>query len=71
LTRSLNVTACAGARVGCIASHNKDVMGAVMRFAQARLCGPAIGQMASEGALNTPQSYFDSVKEEYISAVAT
>ena len=42
-------------------------MGAVMRFAQARLCGPAIGQMAAEGALNTPQSYFDKVKQEYIS----
>ncbi|MFY9115981.1 MAG: pyridoxal phosphate-dependent aminotransferase [Bacteroidales bacterium] len=56
-----------GVRVGCIASHNKEVMGAVMRFAQARLCGPAIGQMASEGALKTPQEYFDSVKKEYIS----
>lgn len=55
-----------GVRVGCIASHNKEVMSAVLRFAQARLCGPSLGQMASEGALKTPQEYFDRVKQEYI-----
>ena len=55
-----------GARIGCIISHNKDVMAAAMKFAQARLCPPVLGQMASIGALDTPDEYFDAVKEEYI-----
>ena len=55
-----------GARIGCIVSHNKDVMAAAMKFAQARLCPPVIGQHASIGALDTPDEYFDAVKEEYI-----
>ena len=55
-----------GARVGCIISHNKDVMAAAMKFAQARLCPPVIGQIASIGALDTPDEYFAAVKEEYI-----
>ena len=55
-----------GARVGCIVSHNKDVMGAAMKFAQARLCPPVLGQMAAIGALDTPDEYFEAVKEEYI-----
>lgn len=55
-----------GARIGCIISHNKDVMAAAMKFAQSRLCPPVLGQYASIGALDTPQSYFDEVKEEYI-----
>lgn len=55
-----------GARIGCIVSHNKEVMAAAMKFAQARLCPPVIGQMASIGALDTPDEYFEAVKEEYI-----
>ena len=55
-----------GARVGCIVSHNRDVMGAAMKFAQARLCPPVLGQIASIGALETPDEYFETVKEEYI-----
>lgn len=55
-----------GARVGCIVSHNKDVMTAAMKFAQARLCPPVLGQMAAIGALDTPDEYFEAVKEEYI-----
>ena len=55
-----------GARIGCIVSHNKDVMAAAMKFAQSRLCPPVLGQYAAIGALDTPQSYFDEVKEEYI-----
>lgn len=55
-----------GARIGCIVSHNKEVMAAAMKFAQARLCPPVIGQIASIGALDTPDKYFEAVKEEYI-----
>ena len=55
-----------GARVGCIASHNKDVMAAALKLAQSRLCPPLLEQYAAIGALDTPQSYFDEVKAEYI-----
>ena len=55
-----------GARIGCIISHNKEVMAAAMKFAQARLCPPVIGQRAAIGALDTPDSYFEEVKAEYI-----
>ncbi len=55
-----------GARIGCIVSHNKDVMSAAMKFAQARLCPPVIGQIAAIGSLDTPDEYFEAVREEYI-----
>ena len=55
-----------GARIGCIVSHNKDVMAAALKFAQSRLCPPVLGQWAAIGALDTPQSYFDEVRQEYI-----
>jgi aspartate aminotransferase len=42
-------------------------MNAVLRYAQARLCSPAYGQIAAEAALEAPESYFKYVKDEYIS----
>jgi len=54
-----------GARIGCIVSKNKEVMGAAMKFAQARLSPPTFAQIASEAAIDTPQSYFDDVITEY------
>jgi aspartate aminotransferase len=54
-----------GARIGCIVSKNKEVMATAMKFAQARLSPPTYAQIASEAALETPQSYFDEVIEEY------
>ena len=54
-----------GARIGCIVSKNKEVMATAMKFAQARLSPPTFAQIASEAALETPQSYFDEVIEEY------
>lgn len=55
-----------GVRVGCIISHNKEVMAAAMKYAQARLCPPVLGQLASIAALDTPAEYFAQVREEYI-----
>ena len=54
-----------GARIGCIVSKNKEVMATAMKFAQARLSPPTYAQIASEAALETPQSYFDDVISEY------
>ena len=55
-----------GARIGALISRNKELISTALKFAQARLSPPTFGQIASEAALNTPQSYFDEVKEEYV-----
>jgi aspartate aminotransferase len=54
-----------GARIGCIVSKNKEVMATALKYAQARLSPPTFEQIASEAALDTPQSYFDEVIGEY------
>ncbi|OWP83583.1 aspartate aminotransferase [Flavobacterium davisii] len=54
-----------GARIGCIVSKNKLVIETAMKFAQARLSPPTYEQIASEAALDTPQSYFEEVIKEY------
>ena len=55
-----------GARIGCLVTRNKEVVKIALKFAQARLSPPTLAQIASEAALDTPQSYFDEVKEEYV-----
>jgi aspartate aminotransferase len=55
-----------GARIGALITRNKEVMGAALKFAQARLSPPTFGQMASMYALETPQEYFDGVVAEYV-----
>ena len=54
-----------GARIGCLVSKNKEVINTALKFAQARLSPPTFAQIASEAALETPQSYFDEVIVEY------
>ncbi|WP_300666472.1 pyridoxal phosphate-dependent aminotransferase [Fluviicola sp.] len=55
-----------GARIGALVSKNQEVMAAALKFGQARLSPPTVDQVASEAALNTPQSYFDNVVSEYV-----
>jgi len=55
-----------GARIGALISRNKELMASALKFGQARLSPPTFGQIAGEEALNTPQSYFDDVIEEYV-----
>ena len=62
---SKRYSAC-GARIGCLVSKNKDLMAAALKFAQARLSPPTFGQVAAEAAIDTPESYFRQVKEEYV-----
>ncbi len=54
-----------GARIGCIVSKNETFINTAIKFAQARLSPPTYALLASEAALDTPQSYFDEVIEEY------
>ncbi|HOZ31192.1 MAG TPA: pyridoxal phosphate-dependent aminotransferase [Bacteroidales bacterium] len=55
-----------GARVGWLVTKNKEVIKTAMKFAQARLCPPSFGQIASEAAIETPDTYFKEVYDEYI-----
>ncbi|PLX12228.1 MAG: aspartate aminotransferase [Marinilabiliales bacterium] len=55
-----------GVRIGAMISRNKDVMSIAMRFAQARLSPPSLGQVVGEASLDTPKEYFKEVYDEYI-----
>jgi aspartate aminotransferase len=55
-----------GARIGALVSKNKDVIATALKFAQARLSPPGLGQILGEAAIDTPKEYFDEVNREYI-----
>ena len=62
---SKRYSAC-GIRVGAVITRNCELLSTVLKFAQARLSPPGLGQIAAEAALDTPTSYFDEVVDEYI-----
>ena len=55
-----------GARVGALISKNHDFMEMALKFGQARLSPPTLGQIAGEAALKTPSTYFSEVIDEYV-----
>lgn len=61
---SKRYSAC-GARVGCLVSRNKELMAAVLKFAQARLCPATIDQVAAQACLKLGDEYFSGIIEEY------
>jgi len=56
---------CCGARIGALISRNKDVMRAVLKFGQARLCPPSVEQVGALAAYNMGRGYFEPVLQEY------
>jgi aspartate aminotransferase len=54
-----------GARIGALISRNREVMSAALKFAQARLSPPGLGQIAGEASIDTPDQYFKDVNMEY------
>lgn len=61
---SKRYSAC-GARIGLVASKNKELMNEVLKLAQARLCVSTIEQLGAANLINTPKSYFVEVRSEY------
>ncbi len=61
---SKRFSAC-GVRIGAIVTKNKDLIATALKFAQARLSPPGLGQIVGEAALDTPESYFEEVNKEY------
>ncbi|MBL7767676.1 MAG: pyridoxal phosphate-dependent aminotransferase [Flavipsychrobacter sp.] len=64
-TVSKRYSAC-GARIGAFVTRNQAVLDTAMKFAQARLSPPGFGQIASEAAIDLPDTYFDGPKAEYL-----
>ncbi len=62
---SKRYSAC-GVRIGALVSKNKSVIQTALKFAQARLSPPSLGQIVGEAALDTPTEYFTEVYNEYI-----
>lgn len=55
-----------GARIGCIASRNEEVVSSALRMGQARLCPPVIGQHITLSALELkPEEYIIPNISEY------
>ncbi|MCD4652095.1 MAG: pyridoxal phosphate-dependent aminotransferase, partial [Candidatus Cloacimonetes bacterium] len=61
---SKRYSAC-GARIGCIVSRNKELMTAVLKFGQARLCPPTLEQLAATAATSLEDEYFVPMIAEY------
>lgn len=55
-----------GIRIGALITKNKEIRKAVMKFCQARLSPPLIGQIVAEASLNAPESYYRDVYDEYV-----
>ncbi len=54
-----------GVRIGALISRNKQVISSALKFAQARLSPPGLGQIAGEASVDTPDDYFKDVNREY------
>lgn len=63
-TVSKRYSAC-GARLGCLITKNADVIASGLKFAQARLSPGMVEQIAGTAAVDTPDSYFEEVNQEY------
>ncbi len=61
---SKRYSAC-GARIGCVASKNKDYMASMLKLCQARLSVPTLEQVGAIELYNTDNSYLKEVNEEY------
>ena len=63
-TISKRYSACGG-RIGALVTKNTALINSVMKFAQARLSPPSFAQILGEAAVDLPDNYFDTTREEY------
>ena len=54
-----------GVRIGALITRNNDVICTALKFAQARLSPPGLGQIVGEASIDTPDEYFEEVNREY------
>ena len=55
-----------GIRVGALITKNEEVRNAVMKFCQARLSPPLLGQLVAEASIDTPKEYMREMYDEYV-----
>ncbi len=55
-----------GIRIGALVTKNKEVRENVMKFCQARLSPPLLGQIVAEQSIETPQDYMLEMYNEYV-----
>lgn len=55
-----------GIRVGALITKNERVREAVMKFCQARLSPPLLGQLVAEASIDAPEEYAREVYDEYV-----
>ena len=55
-----------GIRIGALVTKNTAVRDAVMKFCQARLSPPLIGQIVAEASINDTEEYAADIYEEYV-----
>ena len=61
---SKRYSAC-GIRLGCLATRNREVLGATLRLAQARLSPPGLAQLVALGIPELPADYAQGIVREY------
>lgn len=61
---SKRFSAC-GARIGCIAAKNQDLLDNLMKIAQGRLCSPTVEQVGAAALYKLPKSYYTEIRAEY------
>jgi aspartate aminotransferase len=54
-----------GVRIGALVTKNKEVISTALKFGQARLSPPGLGQIAAEASIDAPPEYFHEVNKEY------
>jgi aspartate aminotransferase len=54
-----------GVRIGAFITRNKAILSTALKFAQARLSPPGLGQIVGEASIDTPDDYFKEVNREY------
>ena len=55
-----------GIRIGAIVTRNKELHTTIMKFMQARLSPPLLGQLVAEASIDTPEEYMKEVFNEYL-----
>ena len=65
-TRPVGITVLAALAIGALITKNKEIRQAVMKFCQARLSPPLIGQIVAEASLDAPEEYYRDVYDEYV-----
>ena len=55
-----------GIRIGALITKNAEIRSAVMKFCQARLSPPLIGQIAAEASLDADEDYLRDTYDEYV-----